>query len=171
MNKNSKIFNGAMNRISRVFNFDNIGGKIKNFSKWLTWISILLVWIVTLIAIVWVLGSVALDEVFDVVYKFSHDDASGGLSQLLGLVITLCIGLIIALIGGFIEAMLCSISIWVGGWLAYAFGQLVEDVHTMCYRGIAPAQTVAPAKAKEAPFSKVDETIGTESARPSDHDC
>lgn len=34
-----------MGVISSVFNFDNIGQKIKSFAKWSCWISILLIWI------------------------------------------------------------------------------------------------------------------------------
>ena len=34
-----------MGKISEIFNFDNIGGKIKNFAKWSCWITILLIWI------------------------------------------------------------------------------------------------------------------------------
>ena len=34
-----------MGKLSRIFNFDNIGGKIKNLAKWSCWIEILLIWI------------------------------------------------------------------------------------------------------------------------------
>lgn len=34
-----------MGKISEIFNFDNIGGKIKNLAKWSCWIAILLIWI------------------------------------------------------------------------------------------------------------------------------
>lgn len=34
-----------MGKISELFNFNNIGGKIKGFAKWSCWISILLIWI------------------------------------------------------------------------------------------------------------------------------
>ena len=34
-----------MGKISQIFNFDNIGAKIKNFVKWSCWITILLIWI------------------------------------------------------------------------------------------------------------------------------
>ncbi len=34
-----------MGKFSEIFNFDNIGSKIKNFTKWFCWISILLIWI------------------------------------------------------------------------------------------------------------------------------
>lgn len=33
-----------------IFNFENIGKKIKNLTKWLCWITILLTWIVALVA-------------------------------------------------------------------------------------------------------------------------
>ncbi len=35
-----------MGKISEIFNFDNIGGKIKNLTKWSCWITILIIWIV-----------------------------------------------------------------------------------------------------------------------------
>jgi hypothetical protein len=47
-----------MGKISKIFNFDNIGGKIKNLAKWSCWITILLIWIAALIAFI-VLGSEA----------------------------------------------------------------------------------------------------------------
>ena len=34
-----------MGIISELFNFDNIGSKIKNWTKWACWINILLIWI------------------------------------------------------------------------------------------------------------------------------
>ena len=34
-----------MGKISKIFNFDNIGSKIKNLAKWSCWITILLLWI------------------------------------------------------------------------------------------------------------------------------
>ena len=34
-----------MGKISEIFNFDDIGGKIKNLAKWSCWITILLIWI------------------------------------------------------------------------------------------------------------------------------
>ena len=34
-----------MGKISEIFNFENIGGKIKNLAKWSCWITILLIWI------------------------------------------------------------------------------------------------------------------------------
>lgn len=39
-----------MGKISEIFNFDNIGGKIKNLAKWSCWITILLIWIAAPIA-------------------------------------------------------------------------------------------------------------------------
>ncbi len=39
-----------MGKISEIFNFDNIGGKIKNLAKWSCWITILLTWIAAPIA-------------------------------------------------------------------------------------------------------------------------
>ena len=34
-----------MDRFFNFFNFDNIGGKIKNFAKWSCWVTILLIWV------------------------------------------------------------------------------------------------------------------------------
>lgn len=39
-----------MDKISKIFSFDNIGGKIKNLAKWSCWITILLIWIAAPIA-------------------------------------------------------------------------------------------------------------------------
>ena len=45
-----------MKKIQSIFNFDNIGTKIKNLTKWSCWITILLVWIAA--AVVTVFGLV-----------------------------------------------------------------------------------------------------------------
>jgi hypothetical protein len=39
-----------MNMITEIFNFDNIGGKIKGFAQMSCWITIILIWIVSPIA-------------------------------------------------------------------------------------------------------------------------
>ena len=44
-----------MGKISKMFDFDNIGGKIKNLAKWYCWITIFLIWITTPIVVVWML--------------------------------------------------------------------------------------------------------------------
>jgi len=41
-----------MGKISEIFNFDDIGGKIKGLAKWSCWITILLLWIATPILII-----------------------------------------------------------------------------------------------------------------------
>ena len=41
-----------MRKIKEIFNFDNIGQKIKNFVKWCCWITILLVWVACPIAFI-----------------------------------------------------------------------------------------------------------------------
>lgn len=41
-----------MGTISELFNFDNIGGKIKNFAKWYCWIAVLLIWIAAPITLI-----------------------------------------------------------------------------------------------------------------------
>ena len=70
--------------------YENIGGKIKNWAKW--------IFIVEAIAAI--IGGVALmaDE-----------------SAVIGLVVLIC-GPLVA---------------WVGSWVLYAFGELVEDVHAI----------------------------------------
>ena len=39
-----------MGRFFEIFNFDNIGGKIKGFAKWSCWISIILTWVCAIIS-------------------------------------------------------------------------------------------------------------------------
>ncbi len=39
-----------MDKISELFNFENIGGKIKNLAKWSCWTTILLIWLAAPIA-------------------------------------------------------------------------------------------------------------------------
>jgi hypothetical protein len=70
------------------------------------------------------------------------------------------IGLVILLIIGFIEAIFSSISIWLGGWLVYAFGQLVDDVHTMCYQEGVPAKKRVVAKPQAEALSKSNGAAG-----------
>ena len=41
-----------MGKISEIFNFENIGGKIKDLAKWSCWITILLIWIAAPIAFI-----------------------------------------------------------------------------------------------------------------------
>ena len=41
-----------MGKISEIFNFDNIGQKIKSLTKWSCWITILLIWIAAPIAFI-----------------------------------------------------------------------------------------------------------------------
>ena len=41
-----------MGKISEIFNFDNIGGKIKNLAKWSCWITVILIWIAAAIMLV-----------------------------------------------------------------------------------------------------------------------
>ncbi len=41
-----------MGKISEIFNFDNIGRKIKNLAKWSCWITILLIWIAAPITLI-----------------------------------------------------------------------------------------------------------------------
>ncbi|MBE6807347.1 MAG: hypothetical protein E7527_04985 [Ruminococcaceae bacterium] len=87
-----------MGKISEIFNFDNIGSKIKNLAKWSCWITILLIWIAAPIAFI---TSVADDWKAEFCW--------------------------IPLVG----AVVGPVIIWLGSWAMYAFGEFVEDVHTM----------------------------------------
>lgn len=86
-----------MGKIAEFFNFDNIGGKIKNLAKWSCWITILLIWVAASIAFI----ALLIEEEEELV-----------LVPLIG-----------AIVGPFL--------VWVGSWTMYAFGQFVEDIHTM----------------------------------------
>lgn len=85
-----------MNKIQEIFNFDDIGGKIKNLAKWSCWITILLLWIATPILIIATIVE------------------GGG---------------IIAVIVFPIAAVIASLSVWVGSWALYAFGELVDTAY------------------------------------------
>ncbi len=80
-----------MGKISEIFNFDNIGRKIKNLAKWSCWITILLIWIAAPITLIVLL---------------SEEPA------------LFWIPLVSAIVG--------SVSIWIGSWAMYAFGEFVE---------------------------------------------
>ena len=70
--------------------YEDIGGKIKNWAKWIFIVE-------AIAAIIYGIALIA-------------DDAA-----VIGFVVLIC-GPLVA---------------WVGSWILYAFGQLVEDVHTM----------------------------------------
>ena len=38
-----------MNKLQQTFNFENIGRKIKNFTKWYCWVSIIISWVAAVI--------------------------------------------------------------------------------------------------------------------------
>ena len=40
-----------MAKLSEVFNFDDIGKKIKEFTKWYCWITIVLIWVGAVVAL------------------------------------------------------------------------------------------------------------------------
>lgn len=52
-----------MEKIQEFFNFDNIGGKIKNLAKWSCWITIFLLWVATPLAIAISLAAEGLDAI------------------------------------------------------------------------------------------------------------
>ena len=45
-----------MQKIFDFFNFENVGGKIKTLTKWTCWITILIIWIATPIAFIWMVS-------------------------------------------------------------------------------------------------------------------
>ena len=51
-----------MSKISEIFNFDNIGGKIKNLAKWSCWITIVLILIASPIALFALIGNRRTEE-------------------------------------------------------------------------------------------------------------
>ena len=87
-----------MRKIQEIFNFDNIGGKIKTFAKWSCWISIFLIWVTAPIAFVFL----------------AFDKWAAHLCWI-----------------PLVAAIVCPISIWIGSWTMYAFGEYVEDIHTI----------------------------------------
>lgn len=88
-----------MDKISAIFNFDNIGGKIKNLAKWSCWITILLIWFAAPLAFITLVA----------------DKRTAGLWW-------------IPLVG----AVVGPVSVWLGSWVMYAFGEFVEDIHALC---------------------------------------
>lgn len=82
-----------MNKITSIFNFDNIGQKIKTVAKWSCWIEIALVWIGAAIAFIVLLTT----------------DMWPFIPLLL------------------LAAIAVPFIIWVGYWMIYAFGELVDS--------------------------------------------
>ena len=80
-----------METFQKLFNFDNIGKKIKNFTKWYCWIMIILCWIAAIVGFI-----ILLDESEEVAF--------------------------LPLIGGLVAPFI----IWIGSWVMYAFGELVD---------------------------------------------
>ena len=46
-----------MGKFLEIFNFDNIGGKIKGLVKWLCWITIFLIWVIALVRIIFLVSN------------------------------------------------------------------------------------------------------------------
>ena len=106
-----------MGIISEIFNFDDIGRKIKNLAKWSCWITILLIWIAAPISFIALV---------------SNDWT-----------VELCwIPLVSAIVG--------PVFVWIVSWAMYAFGEFVEDTHTMRkkYYPMAEEQANREAEAK-----------------------
>ena len=60
--------NNQGNKFQRLFNFDNIGTKIKNFTKWYCWVSIIIVWVAC--AVCFIAGCTDDDLAFLIVIAF-----------------------------------------------------------------------------------------------------
>lgn len=86
-----------MDQFKEFFNFDNVGSKIKNFTKWACWISIIVVWVAA---------------AGGVIYSIYHTSEYGlrGIGYL-------------SIIGGGMLTFL----IWISSWMMYGFGVLIEN--------------------------------------------
>ena len=56
-----------MGKFSKIFNFDNIGGKIKNLAKWSCWITILLLWIFAAIGAIIMIADDTPEQIFYII--------------------------------------------------------------------------------------------------------
>ena len=80
------------------FNFNDIGKKIKTFTRWACWIGIVLVWIAAFISFCILISDEYLAR--------------------------LCwIPLLYAIVAPFV--------IWIGSWLTYAFGDMVDNIASL----------------------------------------
>ena len=86
-----------MDQFKEFFNFDNVGSKIKNFTKWACWISIIVVWVAAAAGFIYSL------------YYTSQYRAIG-------------IG-VLSVVGGVVLTFL----IWISSWSMYGFGEIVEN--------------------------------------------
>lgn len=86
-----------MDQFKEFFNFDNVGGKIKNFTKWACWISIIVIWVAA---------------AGGVIYSIYHTSEYGlsGIGYL-------------SIIGGGMLTFL----IWISSWPMYGFGVMIEN--------------------------------------------
>ena len=84
--------------MNKLFDFADIGKKIKHFVKWFCWVEIALVWIASLVALGILLANNETMKLFWV--------------PLLAGIVTPCV-------------------IWVKSWLAYAFGDVVDNVASL----------------------------------------
>ena len=99
-----------------MFNYDNIGGKIKNLAKWGCRITILLMWTAAYIAFVMLVNN-----------KWT---------------VNLCW---IPLVGAIVGPVLA----WIGSWVMYAYGELVEDIHAMRKKYYPIAEEMADREVEE----------------------
>ena len=105
-----------MGILSKIFNFDNIGGKIKNLAKWSCWITILIFWIAAPIAFIALVA----------------DERTAYLCWI-----------------PFVGAIIGSVVVWIGSWVAYAFGEHIENVKTIRYNTTIIAQPIRNAEAEK----------------------
>ncbi|MBQ9929621.1 MAG: hypothetical protein IJO72_02440 [Oscillospiraceae bacterium] len=111
-----------MQLIQNIFNFDEIGGKIKGVAKWLCWIGILLTWIGAGIAFVICLF---MEGMF---------------------LVALLVPVIAALYSGLI---------WIGSWMMYAFGEVVETICSI-FLDVDSLKELLQNKGKDTPAPVVE---------------
>lgn len=88
--------------------YENIGGKIKNWAKWIFIVES----ICAIIAGLVLFSEAEYDEIF--------------------------------ILYGFLAIILGPVVAWVGSWLLYAFGEMVEDLHAIRKKESPPIKTTQP---------------------------
>lgn len=89
-----------MDFLKRVFNFDCIGTKIKMFAAWACWIEIIVLWIAS--------------AVLSVLLFINNLEENFFLAMT-------------AMLFPFVAALVISFVSWIGYWLMYAVGDIVES--------------------------------------------
>ena len=94
--------------MKKLFDFNDIGKKIKHLAKWLCWVEIILIWIASLIALGVLLANEFTQKLFWV---------------------------------PLLTALIAPLIIWIKSWLAYAFGDMVDNI--ACLRQKFCAEDIA----------------------------